>query len=126
MVGTKPSIHQSKSSFRAIPLRYVTPCRPPHRQRYHPENPRPTNRTSRLFRPGVRRNDCIRISGCCTLPIIMDSESSRYQRRNNCEVTVRRNLSPRFDRRTLAEEKVGARVRLPEQVLWIKEGYEYH
>lgn len=41
-------------------------------------------------------------------------------------MTVRRSSSLRFDRRALAEGKVGARVRLPEQFLRIKEGYEYH
>jgi hypothetical protein len=41
-------------------------------------------------------------------------------------VTAHRNPSLRFDSRTVAEGKVGPRVRLPEQGLRIKEGYEYH
>jgi hypothetical protein len=73
-------------------------------------------------RAGSRQRDCIRTSGCCTLPIVMDVESSHYKRRGDRDVTVHRNSSPRFDRWTLAEGKVGARVRLPEQGSRIKEG----
>jgi hypothetical protein len=54
----------------------------------------------------------------------MGVESSRYLRRDNCGVTAYRNPVFSFDRRALAKRKVGARVRLPEQVLRIKEGYE--
>ena len=55
----------------------------------------------------------------------MDAESSQYKRRSYCDVTVHRNPSLRFDTWTLAEGKVGTGMRLPEQILRIKEGYEY-
>ena len=64
------------------------------------------------------------MGGCRTLPILMNVESSRYLRRDNCGVTAYRNPVFSFDRRALAKRKVGARVRLPEQVLRIKERYE--
>lgn len=41
-------------------------------------------------------------------------------------MTVHRNPRRGLDRRTFAKGKVEARVRLSEQVLWIKEGYENH
>jgi hypothetical protein len=50
----------------------------------------------------VRRSDCIGISSCGTLPIVMAIESSQWRRRGDRNVTVRRNSSPVFDRWTLA------------------------
>jgi hypothetical protein len=73
---------------------------------------------------GLWRRDCMRTSGGCTLSIVMSVESSRYLPRDNCGVTAYRNPVFSFDRRALAKRKVGARVRLPEQILRIKEGYE--
>jgi hypothetical protein len=53
----------------------------------------------------------------------MHVESGQYKRRSNCDVTVHGQSSLRVDR---ADGKVGGAVHFPEQVLWIKEEYEYH